>query len=77
MHYVYLLKNERTQSIYIGVSSNLRRRLTEHQKSAPWKLVYYEAFLDLQDARDRERKLKNYGAGLGHLKNRLRKSLQV
>ena len=36
-----------------------------------WKLAYYEAYLNEQDARDRERMLKQYGAARGHLKQRI------
>jgi hypothetical protein len=51
-----------------------RQRFGEHQKMpkhAGWKLVYYEAYLNEQDARDRERMLKQYGAARGHLKQRI------
>ena len=37
-------------------------------KHAGWKLVYYEAYPNEQDARARERMLKQYGAARGHLK---------
>lgn len=32
MYYVYILENQHDQSWYIGYTSNLRRRLAEHQK---------------------------------------------
>ena len=38
-------------------------------------LVYYEAYLDKQDALDRENKLKHHGSVIGHLKKRLTKEL--
>ena len=44
------------------------------RKHAGWKLVYYEAYLNEQDARDRERMLKHYGAARGHLKKRITRS---
>ena len=77
MFYVYVLKNPKTGVLYYGFSSNLRRRFARHQemrKHAGWKLVYYEAYLNEQDARDRERTLKNYGAARGHLKQRIARS---
>ena len=72
MYYVYLLKNKKNR-IYIGYSSDLRRRLKEHGKT--WKLIYYEAYLARKDAVLRERKLKDYGNSLSHLKKRLSSSL--
>ena len=45
------------------------------RKHAGWKLVYYEAYLNEQDARDREQMLKNYGAARGHLKQRIARSM--
>ena len=44
------------------------------RKHAGWKLVYYEAYLNEQDARDRERMLKHYGAARGRLKKRITRS---
>ena len=40
-----------------------------------WKLVYYEAYAAESDAKDREEKLKGYGAAYGHLKNRIEDSI--
>ena len=82
MFYAYLLKN-RCNKIYIGYSSDLRKRLCDHNygrvKSTklgkPWKLVYYEAYLSKKDAQLREKTLKNYGSTLGQLKKRIAGSL--
>ena len=86
MYYVYLLKSGKTRFLYVGVTNDLKRRFSEHnserasrefsQRNKPWKLVYYEAYLNEQDARDREVALKNYGAGLGHLRKRVQRSLE-
>ena len=76
--YVYVLKNPKSGALYYGFSSNLRQRFETHQqmlKHAGWKLVYYEAYLDEQDARDRERMFKQYGAARGHLKRRIARSI--
>ncbi len=76
--YVYVLKNPKSAALCYGFSSNLRQRFGEHQKMskhAGWKLAYYEAYADEQDARDRERMLKDYGAARGHLKKRIARSL--
>ena len=74
MFYVYVLKNPKTGALYYGFTSNLKQRFATHQempKHAGWKLVYYEAYLNELDARDRERMLKQYGAARGHLKQRI------
>ncbi len=76
--YVYVLKNPKSAALYYGLSSNLKQRFDQHQKMpkhAGWQLVYYEAYLHEQDARDRERMLKDYGAARGHLKKRIARSL--
>ena len=67
MFYVYILKGEDNQH-YVGYSSNLRRRLEEHNtgknpstKYQRWNLLYYEAYQTEAKARERERKLKHHG----------------
>jgi predicted GIY-YIG superfamily endonuclease len=75
--YVYVLRNPKTGALYYGFSSDLKQRFAKHQdmrKHAGWELVYYEAYLNEQDARDHERMLKNYGAARGHLKKRIARS---
>ena len=67
----------------IPYTSDLKRRMREHQcgKSfatsfrLPVKLVYYEAYASEKDARDRERKLKQYGKAIQLLKARIKESL--
>jgi predicted GIY-YIG superfamily endonuclease len=76
--YVYMLKNPKSGALYYGFSTNLRQRFEEHQKMpkhAGWTLVYYKAYLNERDARDREGQLKQYGAARGHLKKRIARSL--
>lgn len=71
MHYVYVIQSEIDKGLYIGMSSDLRRRFLEHQNGEsrstksrrPWKLIYYEAYLMKQDAEGREKFLKS---GAGH-----------
>ena len=78
MFYVYVLKNPKSAALYYGFTSNLRQRFRAHQempKHAGWKLIYYEAYLNERDARDRERMLKQYGAARGHLKQRIARSM--
>ena len=77
MYFVYVLKNERTNEIYYGYTDNLERRIKQHSKSENFKLVYYEAYSSELDARERERKLKNYGQSRTHLKSRIKRSLDI
>ncbi|MFC1709339.1 GIY-YIG nuclease family protein [Candidatus Omnitrophota bacterium] len=77
MHYVYVLKNIDNGELYYGYTNNLERRLKEHNKDNEWKLIYFEAYLAESDARQREKKLKQYGQARTHLKNRLKSSISV
>ena len=75
--YVYVLRSETDAGFYIG-SSNLTKRLRDHENGAalatsyrgPWKLIYYEAYLEREDALGRERYLKS-GSGRRFLKSQL------
>ena len=59
MYYVYVMKNQKSNELYVGYTNDLERRVKEHQRKFPKdKLVYYEAYLYEQDARIREQKLK-------------------
>ena len=79
MFYVYVIQSEADCGLYIGMSGNLRRRLTEHQNGEslstkgrrPWKLIDYEAYLEKQDASGREIFLKS-GGGRRFLDRQLR-----
>lgn len=85
MHFVYLLKSQKNQSLYIGCTANLNKRLLEHnqnmsyhtKKYSPWKLIYFEGYLDKEDAYRREQSLKLHAQGLRRLKERLRNSLKA
>jgi putative endonuclease len=76
---VYVLQSESDAGFYIGFSTNLRARLRQHQKGesfatarrGPWKLIYYEAYLNREDALGRERYLKS-GSGRRFLRAQLR-----
>ncbi len=77
MYYVYLLVNKQGQR-YLGYTADLRRRIKEHnqqgkswtQQRAPWKLVYYEAYLKEAQARAREKQLKANGSARAALYKR-------
>ena len=74
MYYVYLLKNHTKEEVYIGYTDDLKRRLKEHKYKNP-ELVYYEAYKSREDARIRERKLKQHGQTKRRLKERIHYSL--
>ena len=77
--YVYVLRSESDSGFYIGFSTNLRKRLKQHQDGesfaashrGPWKLIYYEAYTEREDAEGREKFLKS-GAWRRFLRTQLR-----
>jgi len=79
MFYVYVLQSDSDQGLYSGYSTDLRRRVRAHGSGAatatahrgPWRLIYYEAYLEEADALGRERYLKS-GAGCRFLAKQLR-----
>ena len=83
MFYIYVLQSESDDGFYIGFSTDLRRRLKEHQEGKsfatsyrkPWRLIYYEAYLEEEDALGRERYLKS-GGGRRFLQSQLRNYLK-
>jgi putative endonuclease len=83
MFYVYLLHSTKDNGFYIGYSTDLKRRLSEHTRGAsfatksrgPWKLIYYEAYTEREDAEGREKFLKS-GAGRRFLRAQLRHYLE-
>jgi len=67
--YVYLLTNKHNNVLYIGVTTDLIRRVYEHktklvqgftQKYNVDRLVYYEACANIVDAIRREKQLKGW-----------------
>jgi len=66
MHYHYILQSLKDGNFYTGTTSDLRRRIKEHDAGKnfstaprkPFKLIYYEAYLLKEDAEARERYLK-------------------
>ncbi len=84
MYYVYFLKSTKVKTLYLGCTNDLERRVAEHNSGStfstkrylPWKVVYVEGYADEGDARDREKKLKQFGKVYAHLKRRIRRSLQ-
>ena len=78
MYFVYILSNWNDSVVYIGVTSNLPKRLYEHRngladgftkKYNVHKLVYFEQTNDVYAAISREKQLKNW--------NRSKKNLLI
>ena len=76
--YVYVLYSERFNRLYIGYSSDLKKRFLQHNQGKskatkpfrPYQLIFYEAFTEESDAKAREVYLKS-GWGRRSLKKML------
>ena len=83
MFYVYLLHSISDNGFYIGFATDLRKRISDHKRGAsfatksrgPWKLIFYEAYTEREDAEGREKYLK-IGAGRRFLRSQLRHYLK-
>jgi putative endonuclease len=66
MFYIYILQSKLDNKLYTGFTSNLRKRLSEHNSGGvvstrnrrPLELIYYEAYKKKEDALRREKFLK-------------------
>jgi putative endonuclease len=67
--YIYIFASRRNGTLYVGVTSDLIKRVWEHKNKFAEgfteqygvdKLVYYEHFLDAENAIGREKRLKKY-----------------
>lgn len=64
---VYVLKSEKDNRLYVGMSSDVQKRLLEHNSGRtkstkgyrPWKLLHEEKYPDRVTARKREKYLKS------------------
>jgi putative endonuclease len=83
MDYVYLLLSEKDCRFYTGSTNDLKRRLYEHNSGnvrstrnrRPLKLIYYEACLNENDAKQGEIYSKS-GMGKKYLRQRNKYYLQ-
>ncbi len=80
MHYfIYVLESSKDGNLYVGYTNNLNRRFKEHnggevdvtKHRRPFGLVYFEGYLNQQDATAREKFFKT-GWGRAHLKKVLK-----
>ena len=84
MYYVYILKSDYDGKLYVGYTSDLRKRLQKHKygnvaatkQRRPLKLVFYEAFNNKKDAMADERFFKT-GYGREVLRNKIRNCIDV
>jgi len=67
--YIYILASKKDGVLYIGVTSDIVKRIYEHKNSLKGKfsrrynvknLVYYEIHNDIEEAIKREKRLKKY-----------------
>ena len=85
MYYVYVLKSLFNGELYFGYTSDLKKRVKEHnvgkspstKRYRPWKLIYYESYLSEEDAKDREKQLKHFAQAYTLLKKRIRRSIET
>lgn len=83
MFYVYILKSLKDEKLYIGCTSDLRKRFTEHNRGKnlstknrrPFELIYYEAYKNEDDAWQREKSFKNSGSVYTGLVKRIKRSI--
>lgn len=84
LYYVYVLKSTLGGKFYTGFTSDLRKRLLQHETGksrytkihGPYELIYFEACRNVEDAQAREKYLKA-GAGKRYLKQRNKRFLAL
>ncbi len=68
-YYIYILASKKNGTLYIGVTSDLTRRIYEHKndfavgftkKHAIHDLVYFEVTESIESAIEREKRLKKW-----------------
>lgn len=84
MFYIYILKSEKDQDLYIGFTNDLKKRTEEHNNGfvpstksrRPLALVYCEGYKSEKEARRREENLKLRSRAFTQLKKRIEESLK-
>ena len=72
MFYLYILKSEKINSYYVGVSNDVEERLKRHlsnhngytAKAKDWIIAYTESFETKAEALKREKQIKNWKSKL-------------
>ena len=83
MHVLYVIQSKNDFTFYIGITSDLKNRLEQHnngkvfstKNKVPWEIIYCEIYRSKKDAAGREQKLKNHGATSYRLKERIKHSV--
>ena len=73
---VYILQSLKDRGYYVGHTSNIERRLSEHNSGKtkslkhriPFAIIYTEKFRTRKEAKIRERQIKSYKGGEAFLK---------
>jgi len=81
-YFVYILFSHKDKKIYIGYSTDLKKRIKRHisgkvpatKKRRPLELIHYEVFKNKKDAKAREIYLKS-GNGRKQLKQSIKNLL--
>jgi len=69
LSYVYIVTNKYRTTFYVGLTSDLNKRITEHangvgsaftKKYNLTDLIYFEEFSDINQAIAREKQIKNW-----------------
>ena len=84
MNYTYILKSKKDSQLYLGSTTDLKKRIGEHndgkvfstKSRRPFELVYYEAYKSEGDARKRESSLKLRSRAFTQLKKRITDSIK-
>ena len=82
MYNIYVLISVSDFRLYIGISEDVDKRLNQHNSGyvlatknrRPFKLLYYECYSELSDAKRREKYLKG-GKGHNELKIQIQDAL--
>ena len=83
MHYLYILRSRKDSQLYTGYTNDLRARIAKHKAGKvistksrlPVDLLYYESYVNEEDARERERYFKT-GWGRAYVRKILSNTLK-
>ena len=71
MYYVYILRSKRTRRYYVDYTADVAKRLLQHNsgktksllRHIPLEIIKIEEYALYEDARRRERQIKQYKSG--------------